>query len=42
MDEIGVCAICGMDLDGWLYYEKKGFKICTFCYDDLQLKGDDE
>jgi len=36
------CSICGMDLsEGWLYYQKGEFYICHFCYDDLELKGND-
>jgi len=41
-EEIMECSICGMDLsEGWLYYQKGEFYICHFCYDDLELKGDD-
>ena len=32
------CSICGAPLKGFIYYEKNGFKICRFCYKDLQMK----
>lgn len=37
------CSICDLDLseDKWLYYEKQGICICHFCYNDLELKGEE-
>lgn len=29
-----------MDLKGWLYYQKLKIKLCHFCYNGLQKKGD--
>lgn len=36
------CVICGIDLKGWIYYEKNNFCICKFCYEGLELRGDEE
>jgi hypothetical protein len=36
------CSICDMDLDGFIYYEKAGFRVCHFCHNGLERKGDDE
>ena len=35
------CTICGLKLEGWIYYQKADFKICHFCYNDLEIKGDE-
>jgi hypothetical protein len=35
------CNLCGIKLEGWLYYQKADFKICHFCYNMLELKGED-
>ncbi len=37
-----ICSCCGIDLKGWLYYEKGKIKICHFCYNGLVPQGDDE
>lgn len=41
-NKIKKCSCCGIDLEGWIYYEYRSIKICTFCYNMLEMKGDDE
>lgn len=36
------CFICGLELNGWIYYQKQDFKICHFCYNMLEKKGDED
>jgi hypothetical protein len=36
------CSCCGMDLEGWIYYQKGKIKICRFCYKGLELHENDK